>query len=85
MMLRSTVLALGILVPLFFIVSDVLANLPGVGSVARYLPNVAGAQIPRVVPDDRIDMGAAGGLVVLLVWTAAALCGGLVTLCRRDA
>lgn len=85
MMLRSTVLALGILVPLFFIVSDILAHLPGVGSVAQYLPNVAGAQILRVVPDDRIDVGTWGGLAVLLLWTAAALCGGLVTLRRRDA
>ncbi|QHY95791.1 ABC-2 family transporter protein [Streptomyces sp. S4.7] len=85
MMLRSTVLALGILVPLFFIVSDILASLPGVGAVARYLPNVAGARILRVVPDDRIDVGAWGGLAVLLLWTAAALCGGLVTLRRRDA
>ncbi|EST23807.1 ABC transporter permease [Streptomyces niveus] len=85
MMLRSTVLALGILVPLFFIVSDILAHLPGVGSVARYLPSVAGVQILRVVPDDRIDVGTWGGLAVLLLWTAAALCGGLVTLCRRDA
>lgn len=85
MMLRSTVLALGILVPLFFIVSDILAHLPGVGSVARYLPNVAGAQILRVVPDGRIDVGTWGGLAVLLLWTAAALCGGLVTLRRRDA
>ncbi|MEV8407239.1 ABC transporter permease [Streptomyces niveus] len=85
MMLRSTVLALGILVPLFFIVSDILAHLPGVGSVARYLPSVAGAQILRVVPDDRIDVGTWGGLAVLLLWTAAALCGGLVTLRRRDA
>ncbi|MEV0778211.1 ABC transporter permease [Streptomyces sp. NPDC050428] len=85
MMLRSTVLALGILVPLFFIVSDILANLPGVGSVAQYLPNVSGAQILRVVPDDRVDVGIWGGLGVLLLWTAAALCGGLVALRRRDA
>ncbi|MFF2189796.1 ABC transporter permease [Streptomyces sp. NPDC058155] len=85
MMLRGTVAALGILVPLFFIVSDILASLPGVGAFARYLPNVTGAQILRVVPDDRIGVGTWGGLGVLLLWTAAALCGGLVTLRRRDA
>lgn len=45
----------------------------------------AAARIPGVVPDDRIDVGAAGGLAVLLVRTAAALCGGLVTPRRRDA
>ncbi|WP_405617421.1 ABC transporter permease [Streptomyces sp. NBC_01511] len=85
MMLRSTVLALGILVPLFFIVSDILANLPGVGTVARYLPNVAGVQIMRVLPDSRFDVSVWGALGVLLLWTAAALCGGLVMLRRRDA
>lgn len=76
MMLRGTVPALGILVPLFFIVSDILANLPGVGTFARYLPSVAGAQILRAVPDGRIDVGTWDGLGVLLLWTAAALCGG---------
>ncbi|MFB8351588.1 ABC transporter permease [Streptomyces niveus] len=85
MMLRGTVPALGILVPLFFIVSDILASLPGVGAFARYLPGVAGAQILRAVPDARFDVGTWDGLGVLLLWTAAALCGGLVTLCRRDA
>ncbi|MFI9585179.1 ABC transporter permease [Streptomyces sp. NPDC052236] len=84
-MLRGTALSLGILVPLFFIVSDVLGNLPGVESVAQYLPNLAGMQITRAVADDRISVGAWGGLAVLVAWTGAALAGGLLVLRRRDA
>ncbi|TXL88876.1 hypothetical protein [Streptomyces sp. IB2014 016-6] len=85
MTLRGAVPAPGILVPLFFIVSDTPAGLPGVGRSARQLPNAAGARIPRVVPDDRIGVGARGGLGVHPLWTAAALRGGLVTPRRRDA
>ncbi|MFF0448268.1 ABC transporter permease [Streptomyces sp. NPDC004609] len=83
--LRGTVVTLGVLVPLFFIVGDILANLPGVGTVARYLPNLAGTRLMSTVPDPRFGYGPGTGLLVILAWTCAALAGGLVALRRRDA
>ncbi|UNO43083.1 ABC transporter permease subunit [Streptomyces sp. MST-110588] len=87
-MLRSSVLSLGILIPLFFIVSPVLANIPALRAVAQYLPDQAGLQIMRVVPrttDLGHDMGPLAGLLVLVGWTAASLLGGYLLLRRRDA
>ncbi|MGW6460323.1 ABC transporter permease [Streptomyces sp. NPDC055078] len=84
-MLRGTALSLGILVPLFFILGDVLGALPGVGKYAWYLPNLAGSAMMRTTEYERLTFGAGVGLAVLLMWTVAALAGGLLVLRRRDA
>ncbi|MEU5163549.1 ABC transporter permease [Streptomyces sp. NPDC020875] len=83
--LRRPVVALSVLVPLFFIVGELLASLPGVGSVARYLPHIAGTRLMSTVADERIPYGPGAGLLILLGWTAAAVAAGLVVLRRRDA
>ncbi|MFJ7418787.1 ABC transporter permease subunit [Streptomyces uncialis] len=86
-MLRSSVLALALLVPLFFIVSPILNIIPGVEKAARYLPDQAGAVLMRVV--ERDDMTTAYGpgtaVLVLVAWTVAAVLGGYAVLHRRDA
>jgi ABC-2 type transport system permease protein len=89
-MLRSSARALGILLPLLFLGSQGLGNLPGLKPVLRFLPDQAGMVLMHVAgpPDDpRFGNGygplTAMGLLVL--WVAAALLGGYLVLCRRDA
>ncbi len=88
--LRSSVLSLGILLPLLFVVSPVLGQVPKVRTVVRYLPDQAGMVMMRVVPQDDPRFGGGvlhfgAGLAVLLGWTAAALLCGYAVLRRRDA
>ncbi|MCP9957239.1 ABC transporter permease subunit [Streptomyces sudanensis] len=88
-MLRSSMLSLGILVPFFFLVSQILSAVPGAKEVARYFPDQAGSKIMQVVPNamgqDPVPYGPWGGLGIMLLWVAAALAGGYVVLRRRDA
>ncbi|MFJ4923434.1 ABC transporter permease subunit [Streptomyces sp. NPDC088725] len=88
-MLRSSILALGILMPFFFLVSQILAAVPGAKDVARYFPDQAGKKILQVVPDaftaHKAPYGPWGGFGILAAWTAAALVAGYVTLRKRDA
>ncbi|MFL6122820.1 ABC transporter permease [Actinophytocola sp.] len=88
--LRSSALALGILIPLLFLNSQGLSSLPAIRSVTQYLPDQAGAGLMRVHTDGtfflgRLDFGPLGALGVLAAWVAAALVGGYVSLRRRDA
>jgi ABC-2 type transport system permease protein len=85
--LRSSLAALGLLLPLFFIGGEILNSLPGVDLVARYLPNTAGEQIlwPRGDPSRAEGLGPWTGLLVMILWTAAALLAGRLALSRRDA
>ncbi|MFE2430881.1 ABC transporter permease [Streptomyces sp. NPDC059373] len=86
MMLRSPMLGLGILMPFFFLISPILAAVPGAKKVARYFPDRAGSKIMQVVSinDDR-PYGPWTGLGIMLLWVAAALIGGYVVLKKRDA
>ncbi|MFC7220821.1 ABC transporter permease subunit [Streptomyces polyrhachis] len=88
-MLRSSMLALGILMPLMFLVSPILAAVPGAKKVARYLPDQAGSKIMQVVPgamdSDEVPYGPWGGLGIMALWVAAALIGGYLVLKNRDA
>ncbi|MFE6663772.1 ABC transporter permease [Streptomyces sp. NPDC057697] len=88
-MLRSSMLSLGILMPFFFLVSQILSAVPGAKKVARYFPDQAGSKIMQVVPD-AMNSGTApygpwGGLGILVAWVAAALLGGYLVLKKRDA
>ncbi|MGW3569185.1 ABC transporter permease [Streptomyces sp. NPDC000941] len=88
-MLRSTALTLGIMIPLLFLNSQGLGNVPKIRTVAQFLPDQAGAVMMRVVRVDESfithrDFGPGTALVILLAWTAAALVGGVMALCRRD-
>ncbi|MEE6308114.1 ABC transporter permease [Plantactinospora veratri] len=84
-MLRSPALTLGILVPLFFMVSEILNNLPGVKTVAQFLPDFAGGLVLRRQPPDDTILDAWSGMGVLLLWTVATVLGGYLTMRRRDA
>ncbi|AWI31007.1 ABC transporter permease [Streptomyces sp. ICN441] len=88
-MLRSSMLSLGILMPFFFLVSQILAAVPYAKDVARYFPDQAGSKIMQVVPQamnsEEVPYGPWGGLGIMLLWVAAALLGGFVVLKKRDA
>ncbi|GAA3077165.1 ABC transporter permease subunit [Streptomyces roseofulvus] len=88
-MLRSSMLSLGILVPFFFLISQILSAVPKAKEVARYFPDQAGSKIMQVVPDalgsEKAPYGPWGGLGIMLAWVAAALIGGYLVLKRRDA
>ncbi len=88
--LRSPGRALGLLLPVFVLGSQGLGNVPGVGAVAQYLPDQAGAVILHMAgpPEDlRFDraFGPWTGVGILALWAAAALAAGYRTLGRRDA
>lgn len=82
--LRSSVLSMAVLIPLFFVVGPILANLPGIGEAARYLPDQAGRQIMTVGPVGGGELGPGWGLLVLVGWTCAALLAGYVLFRHRD-
>ncbi len=86
-MLRSPMLSLGILMPFFFLVSNILGNVSATEKIGRYLPDQAGSKIMQVVTpvDDATPYGPWGGLGIMVLWVIAALAGGYVTLRKRDA
>jgi ABC-2 type transport system permease protein len=89
-MLRSTALSLGIMIPLLFLDSQGLGNVPKVRTVAQFLPDQAGLVMMRVVEPDPSFISYRGfgpwtALAILLLWTTAALAGGALVLHRRDA
>ena len=84
-MLRSSMLSMGILMPFFFLVTQILVSVPGAKKVAEYLPDQAGAAMVRVVPKSDLPYGAGGGFAIMLAWVAAALLGGYLVLRNRDA
>jgi ABC-type transport system involved in multi-copper enzyme maturation permease subunit len=86
-MLRSPMLSLGILMPFFFLISNILGNVDATKKVGRYLPDQAGSRIMQVVPraGDETPYGPWGGLAIMALWVVAALVGGYVLLKRRDA
>ncbi|MFI1199565.1 ABC transporter permease [Streptomyces sp. NPDC020883] len=86
-MLRSPMLSLGILMPFFFLVSNILGNVSATRKVGRYLPDQAGSRIMQVVPQvgDDAPYGPWGGFAIMVGWTVAALLVGCLLLNRRDA
>jgi ABC-2 type transport system permease protein len=86
-MVRSPMVSLSILIPFFFIISNVLSVIPGVKKFAKYLPDQAGQKIMQVVPnpDNHTSYGPWGGLLIMGIWVAGALLGGFVLLKKRDA
>lgn len=89
-MLRSTALSLGIMIPVLFLNSQGLANLPAIRPVTQYLPDQAGAVMMKVAAGAETfmgprDFGPGGAFLILLAWVAAALAGAYVSLRRRDA
>jgi ABC-type transport system involved in multi-copper enzyme maturation permease subunit len=89
-MLRSTALSLGIMIPLLFLNSQGLGNVPKIRTVAQFLPDQAGFVMMQVVKTDQSfithrNFGPWTALAIMVAWTAAALIGGYLVLRRRDA
>lgn len=86
-MLRSPMLSLGILMPFFFLISNILGNVSATKKIGRYLPDQAGSRIMQVVTpiDDDTPYGPWGGLGIMALWALAALAGGYLLLEKRDA
>jgi ABC-type transport system involved in multi-copper enzyme maturation permease subunit len=89
-LLRSTALTLGILLPLLFLGSQGLGNIPKVMTVTQYLPDQTAWVVMHLAgPQDEArwtrDYGAWTGMSLLLLWTLAALLAGYAILRRRDA
>ncbi|GHH53606.1 ABC transporter permease [Streptomyces candidus] len=85
--LRSPMLSLGILMPLFFLLTPILGNVPATRKVAQYLPDQAGGKVMQVVaPEgDIAPYGPWGGFGIMVLWVLAALCCGWLVLKKRDA
>ncbi|MEV5512530.1 ABC transporter permease [Streptomyces flaveolus] len=86
-MLRSPMLSLGILMPFFFLISNILGNVDVTKKVGQFLPDQAGSKIMQVVTplDDDTPYGPWGGLGIMALWVVAALVGGYLVLKQRDA
>nr|WP_274709546.1 ABC transporter permease subunit [Streptomyces tubbatahanensis] len=84
--LRSPLLAFAILMPFFFLVSNILGSVEATKKVGQYLPDQAGTTVMSVVPEtlDR-PYGPWEGLLIMAAWTAAALIAGFIVLKKRDA
>ncbi|WP_432980718.1 ABC transporter permease [Dactylosporangium sp. CA-233914] len=87
---RSSTVTLAVLMPLLFLGSQGLGNVPGLKRVTQFLPDQAGAAMlhffgaPGTARYDR-GFGPWTGLGIMALWTAAALVAGYLTLRRRDA
>lgn len=89
LLLRGPIATLAILLPLLFLGSQGLGNIPGVKAVTQFLPDQAGMVIMHLAgqgDDPRFlrPYGPWGGLGIMALWTVAALVAGFVALRRRD-
>jgi len=84
-MLHNQTLALGILVPFFFLLSPILSNVPKVKTLAHYFPDYAGSRMLLVYEQHGQPYGPWTGFLIGLAWTLAALVGGALVLKKRDA
>ncbi|MEU9471643.1 ABC transporter permease [Streptomyces avermitilis] len=86
-MLRSPMLSLGILMPFFFLISNILGNVSATKKIGRFLPDQAGSKIMQVVTPlgDDTPYGPWGGFGIMVLWVVLALAGGYALLKRRDA
>jgi ABC-2 type transport system permease protein len=88
-MLRGSVSTLAVLLPLLFLGSQGLGNIPKVKVVIQYFPDQVGQvalHLTGPAGDPRFGRpyGAWGGLAILALWTGLAILGGYFALRRRD-
>ncbi|HEX6524068.1 MAG TPA: ABC transporter permease subunit [Streptosporangiaceae bacterium] len=86
--LRSPARALGITMPLLFLDSQGLGNVPGLKAVIDYLPDQAGAVVIHLTGPAGTRFGRPfgpwAGMVIMLAWAVAALACGYLVLTRTD-
>ncbi|MEV4190852.1 ABC transporter permease subunit [Streptomyces toxytricini] len=89
MVLRSSMLALGILLPFVFLLSPILGSVDATQKVAYFFPNVAGSRIMQTVPavldGSEPPYGPWGGFGIMAAWAALAVVAGYAVLRKRDA
>ncbi|MFF9642004.1 hypothetical protein [Kitasatospora aureofaciens] len=76
-MLGNFSVALGLLTPMVFLGTTWLAAIPGVREVGQFLPDRAGLYAMRTQTEAGIHYGHWTGLLIMALWTAAAVFGGL--------
>ncbi|HET6357597.1 ABC transporter permease [Streptomyces sp.] len=82
-MVRRSIAALGILLPLLFLVSSLLAASSRLRPLARLLPDRAGLRLMQVHQESG-DLTPLAGGAVLLLWTASAAIVAHLAFVRRD-
>jgi ABC-2 type transport system permease protein len=86
--LRSPALALAIMMPLLFLDSQGLGNVPGLQKVIDYLPDQAGSVIVHMSGSGEghfsRPFGPWTGMAIMAAWAAAALIAGYLVLARTD-
>jgi ABC-type transport system involved in multi-copper enzyme maturation permease subunit len=86
--LRSPAMALALLMPLLFLDSQGLGNVPGLQKFTDYLPDQAGAVIAHLSGTGTghfsRPFGPWTGMAIMAAWTAAALACGYLVLARTD-
>ncbi|MFD9907209.1 ABC transporter permease [Streptomyces sp. NPDC059063] len=80
---RRSLAALGVLLPMLFIVSGALATAPRLRPVARFLPDRAGIRLMQVHQDVG-DLSPAAGGGVLLLWASAVAAVAYLVLRRQE-
>jgi ABC-type transport system involved in multi-copper enzyme maturation permease subunit len=88
-LLRGTTRALGVLLPLLFLGSQGLGNIPVARTVLQYLPDQAGMVAMHLMdgvndPAFTRDYGPGPALAIVMLWTAGVLLAGYATLRRVD-
>jgi ABC-type transport system involved in multi-copper enzyme maturation permease subunit len=89
-LLRSAIATLGILLPLLFLGSQGLGNVPKLKTIVQYLPDQAGLVVMHLAgsgDDPRFTRpyGPWTGLGIMALWTTVALFTGYLAVRRRDA
>lgn len=81
---RSSAMALSLLLPFYLVVPTITADIPGLKRAAQYLPDQAGLQAMQIVKQGPSTLTPGAGLMVLAAWTALAVLSGFACLRARD-
>ncbi|MBP0448254.1 hypothetical protein J5Y04_01650 [Kitasatospora sp. RG8] len=84
-MMRNFTAALGLLTPMVFLGTTLLAAIPGVREAGQFLPDRAGLYAMLTQPDPAVHYGHWTGLLIMALWAAAAAYGGLRSIRRYEA
>ncbi|MEE1787531.1 hypothetical protein PUR71_32190 [Streptomyces sp. SP17BM10] len=83
-MLGNLSAALGVIPAMVFLGTTWLAAIPGVREAGQFLPDRAGLYAMRTGPEPGVHYGHWTGLLIMALWTAAAVHGGLRAMRRYE-